>query len=208
MNTLDAEKVRGKGGSSSPSIAPSLLVRLKLQEPDAWRRLTALYGPVVYGWCRRAGLGAEDAADVGQEVFQQVARRLADFRRDRASDTFRGWLWTIAQNKIRDYFRRAAGKPKATGGTAGLLRLAEIADEVSLSAPSADPRFGTVYRRALELIRSQFEERTWQAFWRVTVEGQTAVDAGKAIGMSAGAVYVAKSRVLRRLRQEFAELLD
>ena len=74
------------------SVASSLLLRLRADDPAAWRGLLHLYGPLVYRWCRRAGVGPEDARDVGQEVFRTVARKLADFRRDRAGDSFRGWL--------------------------------------------------------------------------------------------------------------------
>ncbi len=186
-----------------------MLVRLQAQEPEAWRRLTLLYGPVIYAWCRRAGLQSEDAADVGQEVFQAVVRNLASFRRERPSDTFRGWLWTITHNKLRDYWRRRQGRPQAAGGSSAHDRLLQVpADDSLPSLSSASGEESTsLFRRALELIRTEFEERTWQAFWGVTVEGRPAVDVAAELGMSPGAVYVAKSRVLRRFREELGDIV-
>ena len=99
------------------STASSLLERARQQTPGAWERLTTLYGPLVYSWSRRAGLQAEDAADVVQDVFRAVVIHLSGFRRERSGDSFRGWLWTITQNKIRDLRRRQAGRPEAVGGT-------------------------------------------------------------------------------------------
>jgi RNA polymerase sigma-70 factor (ECF subfamily) len=202
--------VPGDAASGSASLAPSLLVRLRAHEADAWRRLTDLYGPVVYDWCRRAGLQAEDAADIGQEVFQAVALHLEGFRRERPGDTFRGWLWTITQNKLRDHWRRQQARPRAAGGSSAQERLLEVAAEESLaSGSSATAEESTsLFRRALELIRGEFEERTWQAFWRVTVDGRSPADVAAELGLSAGAVYVAKSRVLRRFRDELGDLVE
>jgi RNA polymerase sigma-70 factor (ECF subfamily) len=208
--------------SAAVSISPSLLLRARGQDPEAWRRLTYLYLPVVLEWARRAGLRPEDAEDVGQEVFRTVALKLADFRRDRPGDTFRGWLWTIAQSKLRDHWRRrkARGNVAAAGGTDAQIQLAQFPFEEE-PADSADPAAaaaaarGTpgaeesrgLYRRGLELIRAEFAERTWQAFWKVTVDERPVADVAAELGMSPGAVYVAKSRVLRRLRDELADVL-
>ena len=108
---------RGASGNAPGSTSTSLLDRVKAGEAEAWERLADLYGPLVYGWCRQSGLQAEDAADVGQEVFGAVLARVERFRRDRPGDSFRGWLWTITRNKIRDHFRRRSGKAQAQGGT-------------------------------------------------------------------------------------------
>jgi RNA polymerase sigma-70 factor, ECF subfamily len=206
----DAE---GPSPSASASLHTTLLVRLRSQEGDAWRRLDQLYGPVVFGWCRGAGLQADDAADVQQEVFRSVAGAIADFRRDQPGDSFRGWLWQITQNKLRDFFRRRRQRPLAAGGTTFQQQLQELpfgtgaGEETTPPSPSAEEK-GGVFRRALDLVRSEFADRTWQAFWRVTVEGHAPAQVAADLGMSAGAVYVAKSRVLRRLREEFDGLLE
>src|SRR4051812_44000856 len=97
--------------------SPSLLLRVQDNDQGAWTRLVNLYGPLVYHWCRKSHLDAEDMADVFQETFRAVARRIHDFRRDRPGDTFRGWLRTITLNKVRDNFRRHSQVPRAVGGT-------------------------------------------------------------------------------------------
>jgi RNA polymerase sigma-70 factor (ECF subfamily) len=194
------------GGSSS--LSPSLLLRVRARDADAWRRLLRLFGPVVYGWCRRAGLQPADATDVGQEVFAAVARGLPGFRRDRPGDSFRGWLYGITQHKLADQGRRRAGQPQAEGGSDARDRLAEVAaPEDSTSGDSAaGAERGRLLRRALDLVRPEFQERTWQAFWRVTALGQSPTEVAAALGMSVNAVYIARSRVLRRLREEFGDL--
>ena len=188
------------------STSSNLIDRVRARDADAWRRLVALYGPLVYGWCRRAGLGPEESADRGQEVFMAVARSIESFDHRQPGSTFRGWLWTITQNKIRDHFRQAGREPHAIGGTSFQDYLTHVPANGSVSshsssdAPPADP--SSLYRRAIDLIRTEFEERTWQAFWRVTVDGRTPADVGQELGMSPAAVRKAKSRVLARLRRE------
>jgi RNA polymerase sigma-70 factor (ECF subfamily) len=93
----------GQSAEFSGSTSSSLLERAKSRDPDAWRWLAEFYGPLVYNWARAAGLQPSDAADVAQEVFRSVSVKLADFRHDRTHDSFRGWLWTITRNKVRDY---------------------------------------------------------------------------------------------------------
>ena len=195
-------------GPGSTTINTSLLIRLKGRDPEAWRRLVALYGPEVYRWARRAGLSAEDAADVGQEVFRAVAERIDDFRRERPGDTFGGWLRGITLNKVRDHWRRRGGEPAAEGGTDGWGRLARLPDDADPIDPGPPGQLTELLRRALGLIRDDFEDRTWRAFWMVVAEGRTPAAVAEELGMSRRAVYVAKSRVLGRLRAEFQDLLE
>src|SRR3954467_15472366 len=105
----DAQKIAG--------TSRSLLERVRADDAAAWDRLVALYAPLVLHWCRRWDLQDQDSADVFQEVFQAVARHIADFRKDNEGDTFRGWLRTITRNKVRDHFRRAGRQPCGAGGT-------------------------------------------------------------------------------------------
>jgi RNA polymerase sigma-70 factor (ECF subfamily) len=203
----------GACSSAGTSLAITLLLRLQSNEGDAWRRLDHLYGPVVSAWCRGAGLQPEDAADVRQDVFRSVAGAIADFRREKPGDSFRGWLWRITQNKLRDFLHRRRQQPQAAGGTTFQQQLQDFAfsdgsaEDSAAPRPSAEEAEG-VFRRALELLRGEFAERTWQAFWRVVVDGRSAADVAAELGMSPGAVYVAKSRVLRRCRAELGDLVD
>src|SRR3954452_3152176 len=105
------------------AMSPSLLLRVQANQAGAWERLVELYAPLVYHWCRRSQLGPEDTSDVFQEVFRAVAQHIREFRRDRPSDSFRGWLRIITQNKIRDHFRRVEHQPKAAGGTDAHVRI-------------------------------------------------------------------------------------
>jgi RNA polymerase sigma-70 factor (ECF subfamily) len=197
----------GEGSHPSTGTSRSLLDRVKADDPAAWDRLVALYAPLVLGWCREANLREQDAADVFQEVFQAVVTHIAGFRKERSGDSFRGWLRTITRNKVYDHFRRRGRQPEGVGGTEAQGRLAEVpaapaADERSLG-PGAEQG---LFRRALELIQQEFAPRTWQAFWRTAVEGRSAAEAAAELAMSPGAVRVAKSRVLQRLREELGDI--
>jgi RNA polymerase sigma-70 factor (ECF subfamily) len=196
-------------GPVPETTSPSLLARVQTNQAGAWERLVELYAPLVYHWCRRGGLGPEDTADVFQEVFRSVAEHVAGFRRDRAGDTFRGWLRTITRNKVHDHFRRQQGQPRAAGGTDAHLRLLATPEPAwSEDDPEEEGLVGQQVRRALETIRPEFEERTWQAFRMVQLEGQDGPAVAAALGMTPGAVRKAKFRVLRRLREELEGLLD
>ena len=187
--------------ASGESTSSSLLRRVKANDADAWRRFVDLYGALVYYWCRRAGLMPEDAADVVQEVFGALASAISGFRKERPGDTFRGWLWTIARNKIRDHFRARGNGPEAAGGSDAQQQLLQVPE------PNADISVAEslLPQRALELIESEFEKRTWQAFWRATVEGQSAAEIAGDLGMTKNAVRQAKFRVLRKLRDDLAD---
>jgi RNA polymerase sigma-70 factor (ECF subfamily) len=194
------------GDSAAAATSLTLLDRVRAADPDAWRRLVHLYSPLIFSWARRAGLAEPDAADLVQDVWQSAAAALDRFRRDRDTGTFRGWLWTIARNKTRDHFRARQDEPAAAGGT-DARRLLQAVPEQEPAGESDGDEHGLLHR-ALDLIRPEFEERTWQAFWRMTADGQRAADVGAELGLAANAVHQAKFRVLRRLRQEMAGLVD
>jgi RNA polymerase sigma-70 factor (ECF subfamily) len=199
-----------QGDASKPSsISSTLLDQLRSHCPEAWQRLVRLYGPVTYRWCRRSNLTAEDAADVVQEVLSAVMIHLPDFRRDRPEDSFGGWLATITRNKIREHYRRQQGKAEARGGSTAQRQMADIPQPPEPSEESIRPDAQTaacLSRRVLDMIRAEFEVRTWEAFWRVSVGGQLPADVASDLKMSVPAVHMAKCRVLRRFRQVLGEL--
>jgi RNA polymerase sigma-70 factor (ECF subfamily) len=206
-----ASDVRGRSGGSSPSTGTSrsLLDRIRANESAAWDRLVALYAPLVLHWCRSAGLQEEDGADVFQDVFQAVAGHIDGFRKEQAGGTFRGWLRTITRNKIHDHFRRRGKEPAGAGGSAAQARMAQMPAPVRPEEEGAEREAERrLFDRALELIRDEFESRTWQAFRRTAVEGRSPKDVGAELAMSPGAVRVAKSRVLQRLREELGDLAE
>jgi RNA polymerase sigma-70 factor (ECF subfamily) len=186
-----------------------LLHRVKARNQEAWARLVRLYGPLVDLWTCRAKLQPADARDVFQEVFRAVAESIGSFRKDRPGDRFRGWLRTIVRNKLADHFRRQGTQPVAAGGSEAYLRLQEIEGRAT---PAEDREeldaLQQLRLRALELIRCEFEERTWQAFWRVVAGGEATKNVAEDLGVTSSAVRLAKSRVLRRLREEMEGLED
>jgi RNA polymerase sigma-70 factor, ECF subfamily len=197
---------RSSAQRDSTSTSRSLLAGLHANEPAAWDRLVDLYAPLVWHWCRTMKLPHQDSADVFQEVFQAVAAHLHRFRNDRPTDTFRGWLRTITTNKVLDYFRAKKRQPAAAGGSDARAWWAQLPD-VLLSDDAEDEsnHCQELFRKALQLIQADFEERTWRAFWRVVVDGQRPQDVAEELAMSAGAVRVAKCRVLHRLRLELGD---
>lgn len=199
-----------RGDGEPSSISSTLLERVRGRNREAWQRLVDLYGPAVYRWCRQLGVGSADAADVVQDVFAAVTANVGRFRRDRPGDSFGAWLRTITRHRVCDHFRRRQSQPHARGGSSGqeqLLNLAEAEEESSLGPPVEKvEKAGAFCRRMLELVRSEFENRTWEAFWRIVVDGQSPGEVAAAMELSLAAVYQAKSRVLRRLRQELMGL--
>lgn len=186
------------------STSHSLLLRLAADEPQAWQRMVDLYGALVYYWCRRQGLSPEDAADVSQEVFCGVMRGIGDFRHTGEVGSFRSWLRTLTRNKIIDLQRKAVRQPAAAGGSdaqAQLLVLPEESPPSTVLSPPVDP-----LDALLGSVRERFKPSTWQAFWRTAVEQQSPAEVAEQVGLSVAAVYMARSRVLRCLREEFGEL--
>jgi RNA polymerase sigma-70 factor, ECF subfamily len=199
-----------RSGASEPSsISSTLLDQIRARQPEAWRRLVDLYGPVVYRWCRQLGVNEADAADVVQEVFASVLTGLERFRRDRQGDSFGAWLRTVTRHRVIDHFRRRQGQADAEGGTNAYRQLLDLAESTAESTLSpAVEKDGPFSRRVLDLVRVEFENRTWEAFWRIVIDGQTPAEAAAGMGLSLTAVYKAKSRVLRRLRKELNDVLE
>jgi RNA polymerase sigma-70 factor (ECF subfamily) len=191
--------------NAEASTSPTLLMRVRQQDPSAWNRFAYLYTPLVFRWCATNGLQSHDAADVTQEVFHSVFQGIARFQRQSAGQSLRGWLWTITRNKICDHFRRRQNEPVAAGGSNPFH---EVVDVPELPAEPINDVASELTHRALALIQTDFEPSTWQAFWAMAVDGLTASEAGKAVGLSAASAYKAKSRVLHRLRHELDGMLD
>jgi RNA polymerase sigma-70 factor (ECF subfamily) len=191
-----------------PLTRVTLLNRLKDgADADAWHEFVHLYGPVVYGFARKRGLQDADAADLMQEVLRSVARNAGRMEYDPKRGTFRGWLYTVTRNKIYNFLNGQRNRPRGTGDSATRERLDAIADR----ADDRDDDWELEYQRrlsakAMDLAQGEFQPNTWQAFWRTAVEGRVAQEVGGELKMTPGAVYVAKSRVLARLREEVQRL--
>jgi RNA polymerase sigma-70 factor (ECF subfamily) len=181
----------------------SLLLRIRRSDDqNSWRQFVELYTPLLYHWALRLCPNEHDAADLVQEVLLVISKRLADFNYDRQK-SFRGWLRTILMNKLRD-IRRRKNVPLGTGD----MELDSLpSDDESNDLSEAEYR-QLLVARALQVMKTQFQPTTWKACWEHVVEGRPASAIANELGISPNAVYVAKSRVLRRLRQELEGLLE
>lgn len=188
--------------ASSGSTSPSLLDGLRAEQPGAWEAMVELYAPLVLSWCRRGPLTEADAADVFQDVFQTVAAKLDQFELRGPRDSFRAWLRAITRSRVADHLRKAAREPAGRGGSTMQQSLQELAlpEEPDELPAGLDPALRAFLRRGLDRVRPQVRDRTWLAFWRTVVEDRPHADVAEELGMTPGAVRVAKCRVLQRLR--------
>ncbi|HXG48690.1 MAG TPA: sigma-70 family RNA polymerase sigma factor [Methylomirabilota bacterium] len=185
------------------STRPSLLMRLRdAHDEAAWRQFVEIYTPLVYGFCRRRDLQEADAADVAQEVMRAVARSMERFEYDPGRGRFRNWLLTVVRSKLNNFLAARQRQPDPASAT----RLQSLVEETQRGG-SEQSEWDTEYHRqvfhwAAGRIRAEFQDSSWQAFWQTAVEQRDGREVATNLGLSLGAVYVAKSRVLARLRQE------
>jgi RNA polymerase sigma-70 factor, ECF subfamily len=182
----------------------SLLERLGgPQEKEAWERFVQLYSPLLCHWAQRLGLEGHDAADLVQDVFTVLVQKLPGFRYD-PGKRFRAWLWTVTLNCRRARLR--GQKAPVQPDDAEVLLQATAPDHLEAFAEEEYRQYLT--RRALELMQAEFQPTTWKAFWENVVNERPAAEVADELGLTENAVYLAKGRVLRLLRQELAGLLD
>ncbi|MEM1225307.1 MAG: sigma-70 family RNA polymerase sigma factor [Planctomycetota bacterium] len=196
-------------GSPNPgTTGSSLLNAVRLREALSWQRLVDLYGPLIYGWCRTAGCQPNDAADLVQDVFVALERNIDSLRHDKQSNRFRAWLRTVTRNKIRDHYRANARTPTAAGGTNGGAQLANVPSIDSADDDDAQlVELANLLERALQMVKDDFEDSTWQAFWLSTVDGRSTPEIAAELHMTHNAIRQAKFRVIKRLRDEFGDLV-
>jgi RNA polymerase sigma-70 factor (ECF subfamily) len=193
-----------------PATSDTLLERLKLRaDKGAWSEFVDLYTPLIRGWLRRdLKLGAE-GDDLVQEVLCVVVRKLPQFRREPRPGAFRCWLRGITVNCLRNLWRDRRGRPLAVGEGEFFEVLQQLEDPRSGLSRLWDREHDRhVTQRLLALIRPHFEPSTWAAFQKLVMEGLPAEQVARELGLSANAVFIAKSRVLSRLRREGAGLID
>jgi RNA polymerase sigma factor (sigma-70 family) len=186
--------------AETPQTRASLLVRLRdAQDAEAWGQFVSLYAPVIYRYIRRQRLQDADAADITQEVLRAVSSAVGRFSYDAARGSFRGWLLTLAHHKLCDFLTRKQRQAQGSGDTTAHELLGEI------PAPEEE-EWNQEYQQRLfawaaEQARGEFKEATWQAFWRTAVAGEPAGSVATSLGISVGAIYIAKSRVQARIKQ-------
>lgn len=188
--------------------ATPLSLLLRLSEPEGeetardWSRFVELFGPLLYNWAERLGLQTQDAADLVQNVFTVLVRKLPEFRHN-GRQSFRGWLRVLQRNLYRDQCRRPA--PPVSVAVEVLDNLPDPDTEPDLE--EAEYRKYLVHQ-ALRLMQRDFQPATWRACWETKVCGRPAIEVAAELGLTVAAVHAATSRVLRRLRQELDGFLD
>lgn len=192
----------------SPVTRASLVLRLKDDtDTEAWQEFVRLYGPMVFHFARKRGLQDADAADLMQEVLRSVATHAGKLDYDPDRGSFRGWLFTITRNKLYTFLQRQRNREQATGDSTTRQALqATAGPDSDLEAGWEQEYQQQLAARAMARVRHEFQPNTWQAFWQTAVDGVAAQDVADRLKMSTGAVYVARSRVLARLREEVLRL--
>jgi RNA polymerase sigma-70 factor, ECF subfamily len=189
------------------SLSTTWLQRVLDRDAAAWERMIQLYYGMLCRRCQRLGLQDSSARDVVQEVFTAAWDDLASFRRNGPASCFRAWLWGIAWNKLKDYWKRQSNQPQALGDSEAQRRFDELeasTPELIDSTEYPAERSGLLHRAA-ELICGEFEVPTWKAFELFAINGKPAAEVAVELGLSsANAVHVAVCRVRKRLREEFA----
>lgn len=178
----------------------------RLRSPDdqlAWARFVEIYTPVLYRWARRAGLSESDAGDLLQDLFVHLLKKLPEFTYDANKGKFRGWLKMVALNMLRQKARRRKDVPVGSA-VQQIEQVDEGAAEEFWQAEFRDQ----LVSQAMVVMQRDFEPSTWKACWETAIVGRPAADVAVELGMSVNAVYAARSRVLRRLREEIGEMME
>lgn len=183
---------------SVSSITPGWLNRVRNGDDSAWTKLEGAYRPLICWWCAKGSVPAQDIDDVAQDVFASLAKALAGYEHE----SFRGFLWTITRNKICDYWR---GVEKHAQCSSLQVSFASVEVESNGSVGAVEQTTKIVFDAIVQLVRSEFSEQDWTAFWRVTVDGETAGEVAERLGITRNMVYLAKTRITRRVREEFGE---
>jgi RNA polymerase sigma-70 factor (ECF subfamily) len=193
---------------SPPETRASLILRLPdAADVAAWDEVLTIYGPLVYRLALRQGLQQTDAEDLVQEVFTAIARSVSRWLERTDRGKFRAWLLRIARNTAINFLTRRPKGAIGTGGDDAARSLAEIPVPTSELSNQFDLEYRRdVFRWAAERVQEGVTEPTWQAFWLTQVEGRPIADAARQVGMSVGAVYIARSRVMARFRELVSQL--
>lgn len=195
--------------TQSDATRPSLLVRIRdARDRQAWGQFVEIYAPLVYKTARRRGLQDSDAADLTQEVLRSVTGAVGRLDYDPGKGKFRSWLLTVTRNALNSFFESQRRLPRGTGDSAVQAWLEERPAPEEESAAWDREYQDRLLAYAAEQVRGSFEDATWQAFWQTAVEGKPGKDVAASLGMTVGAVYIARSRVLSRVKEQVRPLLD
>ncbi|MFM7148956.1 MAG: RNA polymerase sigma factor [Gemmataceae bacterium] len=193
------------------STSMNLIQRIRdHRDETAWDRFHSIYSPYLFGWLRRAGIAPEDAEDIVQDALRVITNQLPSFQHNQRAGAFRCWLRTILVHRIRDFQRARAIRNRVQSASNVLGHLADQLErfDSSLSIQFDRDHDSHVLRKLMSLVQKDFETRTWRAFSLVVLEGIDASRVAERLHLSIDSVYAAKSRVLKRLRQEAATFLS
>jgi RNA polymerase sigma factor (sigma-70 family) len=193
----------------SPVTRASLLLRIRDgQDRDAWRQFVDIYASLIYGFARKRGLQDADAADLMQDVLRSVASAVGRLDYDRRRGSFRSWLYTVTRNKLYSFLDGQRRHPRGSGDS-GAQQLLEEQVDPDDSATAWDRDYERrLFAWAADQVHDEFQPSTWKAFWETAVEDREVKEVASELNLSPGAVYVAKSRVLARLREKIQEVQD
>ena len=193
--------------TTSPATRYSLLIRIQdARNHAAWVEFVDLYEPLVYRLARRKGLQDADARDLCQDVFRAVAGAVRRWTPDPKLGSFRGWLFRIAKNFVTNYLRHERRHERASGHSdvQRMLELQPATDECSQAVETEHRR--RLFEVAARKVESEVSRPTWQAFWETAVLSREAAEVASGLRTTVGAVYIARSRVMARLRERIAEM--
>lgn len=203
-----AVQARAVADMNALETRATLLYRLRdTSDQEAWRQFASIYTPLVYQYALKNGLQDADAADVAQETMCNVVRVICDFEYDPNRGSFRGWLLTVVRNSLRKRFRLATNQSCGSGDTA-VHELLHQTPDTSFSADAAWDREYELwlFHKVANWIKTEFQSKTWDAFWKTTVDGLDVNTVAKELSMTCGAIYIARSRVLTRIRSEIERI--
>ena len=188
--------------SDSATTKASLLLRVRdHRDRSAWSEFVSLYAPLIYAYGRKQGLQDADAADLAQDVLTQVAKLMPEWSYDASKGSFRGWLFTLARNRLRNWATSHARKFDGSGDS-GLQRvLLDVASDRDAEAEWDAEYARQVFHWAAEQVRAVVSKATWLAFEKTAVGGQSGADVARELGMTVAAVYLARGRVMSRLKE-------
>ena len=194
--------------ATSPDTQPSLLVKIRdASDGESWSRFVETYTPAIYNFLQQQGLQEADTADLTQDVMASVAKAIKSFDYHPQRGQFRGWLFTVVQNRLRNFWRNRSRRPVAKGDTQAYRRLLEQPAEKNELAESWEREYEhSLFVRAAEQVRPKVQPSTWQAFWSTVVEDQSPAKVAGRLNMSPAAVRLAKARVIARIKNEIRML--
>lgn len=191
--------------NTNPPTRPTLLFRIRdARDQEAWERFIDLYAPLVYGFLRKRGLQDADAADLTQDVLRQVSVAVKSLEYDAKRGSFRSWLFTVVQNRLTDHWRKEGIRVHGAGDTSAQHQLNEVPDAGGQDASQEwDADYEQqLFQYAAKIVQQDFTPATWDAFWLTAVDGLPGRDVADKLGMTVAAVYLAKGRVMTRLKEQ------